>query len=84
MEWKNVDPNVRTKNSRDRFVRLAEARVTKAIRALRLVGNLSNKNNYSYQPEDVQKILNALEKELKTLRRRFEQDSSGEDVLFRL
>ena len=76
--------NVGRKKNRERFVRLAETRVIKAIKALRLVGNLSNKNNYSYHSEDVQKIMNALEKELKTLRRRFEETSTDGGVQFRL
>ena len=72
-----------TKN-RERFVRLAESRVTKAIRALRLVGNLSNRNNHRYTVEDVQKISSALERELKDVRRRFENHGPHDEVQFRL
>ena len=70
--------------NRERFVRLAESRVTKAIKAMRLVGNLSNKNNYSYTNEDVQKITSALERELRNLRRRFEDNGSHGQMNFRL
>ena len=70
--------------NRDRFVRLAESRVTKAIKALRLVGNLSNKNNYSYTAEDVQKITSALERELRDLRRRFDAHVPQDQAEFRL
>ena len=70
--------------NRERFVRLAESRVTKAIKALRLVGNLSNKNNYSYTAEDAQKITSALERELRDLRRRFDDQVPHEQVQFRL
>jgi arginine repressor len=70
--------------NRERFVRLAESRVTKAIRALRLVGNLSNKNNYSYTAEDAQKITSALERELRDLRRRFDDHGPHDQVRFRL
>ena len=56
---------------RDRFVRLANKRVNAAIKAIRLVGNLSNRGNYEYTNEDAAAIARALEKELKQLRHRF-------------
>lgn len=70
--------------NRARFVRLAEARVTKAIRAMRLIGNLSNRNNYSFNQSDVQKIVDALEKELKVLRRKFEDNQASKNIEFKL
>jgi mitochondrial fission protein ELM1 len=39
---------------------------------LRLIGNLSNTSNYEYTPEDAQKILTALEHEMKLLRAKFQ------------
>ena len=56
---------------RDRFVRLAENRTNKLINMFRLLGNLSNRNNYEYSDEDVKKIFVALEKELKTAKDKF-------------
>jgi len=70
--------------NRDRFVTLAEKRVTKAMKDLRLIGNLANRNNYSYTQEDAQKILSTLERELKLLKKRFESVSSSSEVLFKL
>jgi len=55
-----------------RFIELGEARVRKATRLLRLVGNLSNTSNYEYSAEDAQKILSALEAEMKLLRGKFQ------------
>jgi len=69
---------------REKFVSLAERRVTKAIKSLRLIGNLSNKTNYSYAEEDVRKIINALDNEIKSLKRRFETDKESHEVIFRL
>jgi hypothetical protein len=60
------------RNKRDRFVALAEARVRKATQMLRLIGNLSNTGNYEYSREDAQKILSALDAEMKRVRSRFE------------
>ena len=70
--------------TREKFVQLAEARTIKAIKAIRLLGNLSNKSNYKYEPEDVQKILKALDYELKSLKARFESKDSRNDIDFKL
>lgn len=70
--------------NRLKFVALAEKRVTRAIKDLRLIGNLSNRSNYRYTDEDVKKILNALEVELKNLRLRFTTQSSTSEIIFKL
>lgn len=71
-------------NSRDRFVTLAEKRVTRTIKDLRLIGNLSNKTNYSYTEEDVRKIIGALQAELRNLKRRFSTDEEKDEIVFKL
>ena len=58
-------------SKRDRFIRLAEARTNKLLEMMRLLGNCSSKSNYEYTDEDVRKIFNALEKELKNTKNRF-------------
>lgn len=60
------------RDKRDRFVELAQARVTKATQTLRLIGNLANPNNYTYSEDDAQKILAALDGELKLLKAKFQ------------
>lgn len=60
------------RDKRSRFVELAEARVTRATQTLRLIGNLSNLNNYTYSETDAQKILAKLDGELKLLRAKFQ------------
>lgn len=60
------------RDKRSRFVELAQARVTKASQMLRLIGNLSNLNNYEYSEEDAQKIFSALESEMKLLKAKFQ------------
>lgn len=69
---------------RDKFVSLAEKRVTKTIKDIRLIGNLSNKNNYSYEEKDVRKIISTLEDEVKTLKARFAADDVKSEVTFKL
>ncbi len=56
---------------REKFVRLVEARTNKIIDMLRLLGNCSNKANYDYTDEDVQKIFTTLEKEMKISKSKF-------------
>ncbi len=60
------------RDKRSRFVELAEARVTRATQTLRLIGNLSNPNNYTYSEADAQKIVATLESEIKLLKAKFQ------------
>lgn len=60
-----------TETKRERFVRLAEARTNKILEMMRLLGNCSSKSNYEYTEEDIKKIFNTLEKELKNTKNRF-------------
>ena len=46
--------------NRDKFVELAENRVSRVVKDIRLIGNLSNRTNYSYTDEDVKKIVSTL------------------------
>lgn len=59
-------------SKRDKFIRLAERRTSVALRSIKLIGNLSNKNNYDYMPADTKKIVAALSREVVEMRRRFE------------
>lgn len=69
---------------RDKFVALAEKRVVRAIHDLRLIGNLSNRNNYEFSEKDVDKILNALQQEITSLRSQFKSSTARETIEFRL
>jgi hypothetical protein len=57
---------------RAKFVRLATKRVSSALKAIQLIGNLSNKSNYDYTDDDVQRIFKALQEEINVSRRKFE------------
>jgi len=69
---------------RQNFVRLAEARVNKAIKSIQVVANLSNSGNYDYTEEDVRLIINALTKELTDLKSRFKNEGSNSSNEFKL
>lgn len=62
---------MKNETKRERFVRLAEARTNKILEMMRLLGNCSGKSNYEYTDEDIKKIFNALEKELKNTKNKF-------------
>lgn len=70
--------------AREKFVNLAEKRVTKTIKELRLIGNLSNKSNYSYTDKDVKKIIGALNSEIKKLKQKFDSGNHSNDIVFKL
>jgi hypothetical protein len=72
------------RNKRQKFVELAEKRVSRAIQTMRLIGNLANRNNYEYSADDLRKIIRALEVELKELRRRFDEEGPSKEPVFRL
>lgn len=66
-----------------KFERLAERRTTEAIKKIRLLGNLSNKQNYIYTEQHVKQIIDALDLELRNLKNRFRQDDASEETVFR-
>ena len=70
--------------NREKFVALAEKRVKRAIKDLQLIGNLSNKSNYSYNEQDVKKILHALSNEITILKRRFSNEKKSSEIIFKL
>ena len=57
-----------------RFRRVAEARVNKLIRMLRLLGNCSGTNTYAYDDDAVEQIFTALQVELDRARERFAEN----------
>ncbi len=67
---------------REKFIRLANKRVNSAIKAIELIGNLSNRSNYDYTQDDAEKIFLALNKELKACRERFANASAKRDTKF--
>ena len=56
---------------KEKFKELAEIRVNKALKSIELIGNLSNRNNYTYSDDQVKKIFAALNKSLSNSKARF-------------
>ena len=63
---------------RERFVRIAENRTNKILEQIRLLGNCSNKHNYSYTDEDIKKIFSVIENELKEAKIKFTSQANKE------
>jgi hypothetical protein len=75
---------MKEKSNREKFVELCEKRVTKVIKDIRLIGNLSNRTNYKYDENDVRKILKVLKGEISSLEARFESRNGGDGIDFKL
>lgn len=72
------------RDRRGKFIELATKRVNRAIKDLRLIGNLSNRSAYEYTDEDARKILRALQRELETTRSKFSGGGTGSENEFNL
>lgn len=60
----------------EKFRELAEKRTNKALDAIRLIGNLSNRATYTYEPEETRKIIKALRDAVGEVESRFGASSS--------
>ena len=54
-----------------RFKRIAALRTNAVLDKLRILGNLSNRQMYSYSDEDINKIFLAINKQIKEVRSKF-------------
>lgn len=75
---------MRMKDKRGKFVELANNRVSRAIRDLRLIGNLCNRAAYDYTDDDVRQIVRALQQEVEAVRSRFGRSGEKPEAEFRL
>jgi len=67
-----------------KFIELAEKRVRRALKDIKLIGNLSNRSNYSYTDEDAKKINRALQNAVNEVKARFERKGEEEEIEFKL
>lgn len=73
-----------TASKRQKFVKLAESRTVNAIKAIRTIGKLGNRNAYDYDDADVRKIVKALNDEIEALKNRMKTTKSSDGVDFKL
>jgi ribosomal protein L7/L12 len=69
---------------RNKFVELAESRTKNAIKAIRVIAKLGNKNAYDFTEADVKKIVAALNREVEALKARMLSTGGKETVEFKL
>ena len=55
----------------ERFKRIAAVRTNAVLDRLRILGNLSNRQMYSYSEEDINRIFRAINKQVKEVRVKF-------------
>ena len=63
-------------NKKERFEKVAVQRTNKIIKMIELLGNCSNKRNYEYTDEEVEKIFKTIEKELKDAKDKFKDEKA--------
>jgi len=61
---------------RERFTKVASKRVQNVLENLRLLKNCANKNNYEYTQEDVDKMINEINKAVKELKAVYANEQS--------
>jgi hypothetical protein len=66
----------------EKFERLAQKRVSEAMNRIRLIGNLSDKRNYSYSDEHVKEMFDALEAEIRSAKQRYKSGPAESQVVF--
>lgn len=76
--------NGEMRDKRAKFVELVENRVNRAIKDIRLIGNLANRSAYQYTDDDVRRVFRALQREIESAKARFSGDSGGRDNDFKL
>ena len=62
----------------ERFRRIAIVRTNAVLDRLRILGNLSNRQMYSYSEEDINKIFSAINKQIKEVRAKFNSKKERE------
>lgn len=73
--------------SRDKaakFVELANRRVNKALKDIKLVSNLSNRQHYEYTEDQAKKIIKVLQQEVELLKNSFLATEDNSSNVFKL
>lgn len=71
MENEQKDQTTAKEAKRQRFLRLATLRTNLILDRLRVLGHCANKSAYNYTDEDVEKIFDELEDELRITKSKF-------------
>jgi hypothetical protein len=72
------------RSKRDKFLELANKRVSRAIKDIKLVGNLTNRKNYEYSEDEAKKIVKALQSEVDRVKQQFHSGAQSASNKFEL
>lgn len=64
-------PDKQDETKEEKFIRLAEVRVGKALNAIQRLGNLSNKSTYHYTDGQIEQMFGTLETEIARIKAKF-------------
>lgn len=78
----NEEADNPNESKNEKFIRMAEGRVTKLLSWIRKLDNLSNRGNYEYTDEQVEQMFSAIEEELAEVKSHFIK-SGKEEKRFR-
>lgn len=79
----DTEPAAKENESKaDKFIRLGEYRINKAIDAIGRLGSLSNKSAYEYTPEQVDAMFSVLESKVAEVKAKFTVTKQKESAAF--
>ena len=73
-----IDKQIK-ESKEEAFLRIAKPRVESILRAIRILGNCSNHNNYGYTSEQVEKIFDTLNKALVNVQTKFTKSKKEQE-----
>jgi len=73
---KNNKKSEASEGREERFKRIASRRVQETLGKLRLLGNCSDRANYSYSDEQIKKIFSTIDNELKRIKALYNKSKS--------
>jgi hypothetical protein len=76
--------STQSRSKREKFLELANKRVSRAIKDLQLVSNLANRKNYQYSEDEAKKIIRALQTEVDRIKQQFQTGTQAVQSNFKL
>lgn len=73
-----------SRDKAEKFIELANKRVNRAIKDIKLVANLSNRQNYQYTEEQAKKIIKALQYEVDLVKQSYLASDDDNQSLFKI
>ena len=78
----NVSAEKAEETKAEKFIRLGECRMNKAIDAIGRIENLANRSAYDYTPEQVEAMFSVLESKVAEVKAKFAATKAKENTAF--